>query len=325
MWWMVLASLLFPGFGQALVHRKVRALVWAVAAVMALVAVIWSVWFFGVWIVLHIAAAFDAARVLKRDARPGGLNRMFGAAVLVGGAVGFGLARMCVEGFRIPSSSMYPTIEIGDHIFVDKLTLWWRPVERGEVIVHRYPCSPGVVFVKRVVAVGGDAVEVRCDVLYVNGKAMPHTLVAKDWEYEARDEASAEWMRQRVSRWHEQVGDHSYDVFEGTSAPGERDFPRLDVPIVPGCADPSMFRGPTKTHEIRGTFRTTKSAAHRCEPQMQYIVPEGAVFVLGDNRYNANDSRYWGPVREDDVLGRVVGVWSNTGPSGFLARFGDLQ
>lgn len=321
---MVLASLLFPGFGQALVHRRVRAIAWAVAAVVALIAVVWSVWFLVAMLIVHVGGAIDAARVLKRDARPGGLDRMFGAAVLVAGAVGFGLGRMCVEGFRVPSSSMYPTIEIGDHIFVDKLTVRWNPVRRGELILHRYPCDPSVLFVKRVVAVGGDSVEIRCDVVYVNGKAVPHTLVAKEWGYEDRDESSGEWRRQRASRWHEELDGHAYDVYEGLRAPGERDFPRLDVLFGPGCADQSMYRGPTRSHEVRGTFVTTRSNASACERQLEFTVPPGAVFVLGDNRYNANDSRYWGPVREDDVVGRVVGVWSNNLQTTF-ARFGDLE
>lgn len=321
---MVLASLLFPGFGQALVHRRVRAMAWAVAGVVALLAIVWSVWFLLATMLVHMAAAIDAARVLKRDARPGGLDRMFGAAIIVAGAVGFGVGRMCVEGFRIPTSSMYPTIEIGDHIFVDKLTVRWKPVRRGELILHRYPCDPSVLYVKRAVAIGGDTVEVRCDVLYVNGKAVPHTVVAKEWEYQDRDESSGEWMRRMVSRWHEEIGGHAFDVFEGTQETGERDFPRLDAPFGPGCVDQSMYRGPSKSHEVRGTFATTKSNASRCEPQLKFQVPAGAVFVLGDNRYNANDSRYWGPVREDDVLGRVVGVWSNNLQTSF-ARFGDLQ
>jgi signal peptidase I len=325
MWWMVLASLLFPGFGQALVHRRLRAAGWAVGAVAAYVLTIWTVWFFVVMLCAHVAAAVDAERVLRRDARPGGLDRMFGAAIVVAGAVGFGLARLyCVRGFRIPTSSMQPTIEIGDYIFVDELTMHYKPVERGEVIILRYPCNPSVTFIKRAVAIGGDTVEVRCDVLYVNGKAVPHAMFEKETEYEDRDESSGVRVSKRTSRWHEQIGDHTFDVFEGPEATGVRDFPRLDAPFGPGCASQTMFRKPTTSHEIRGTLVTTKQGAERCEPQLHYVVPDGAVFVLGDNRYNSNDSRNWGAVREDDVIGRVIGLWAHQSRRDVPGRFGDV-
>jgi signal peptidase I len=323
MWWMVIASFFFPGFGQGLVHRRLRALVWAIAALAAVVGIVWSMWLAPIALLAHLGAAIDAGVVLRRDARPGGLDRMFGAAVIVIGAVGFGLARLAVEGFHVPTSSMYPTIEIGDHIFVDKLTKLWRPVERGELIVSRYPCDPRLNYIKRVVALGGDTVEIRCDVLYVNGKAVPHTLVAKDWEYEDRDDENQP-IRKQVSRWHEELDGHSYDVFEGIGEPGGRDFPALDRPFPPGCADESMFREPRKTHEVKGELVRTKTGVGACEPQFHYVVPKGAVFGLSDNRYNGVDSRVYGAVSQDDIIGRVIGVLLNN-QLGTFGRFGALH
>lgn len=325
MWWMVIASLLFPGFGQALVHRRVRALTWAVGALAAVFGIVWTIWLFPVWLLVHLGAAIDAGVVLRRDARPGGLDRMFGAIVVVIGAVGFGFARLAVQGFHVPTSSMYPTIEIGDRIYVDKLTTMWRPIERGELIAHRYPCDPRITYIKRVVAIGGDTVEIRCDVLYINGNAVPHALVAKDWEYEDRDEEIHAWIRKSVSRWHEQIDGRGFDVFEGLGEPGGRDFPMLDRPFPPGCADASMFREPKQTHEMKGELVRTATGAGACEPQLHYVVPKGAVFGLGDNRYNAADSRVWGAISEDDIIGRVIGVWLNDGQGGTLGRFGALR
>jgi signal peptidase I len=321
--WLVLASLLFPGIGPALVHRRRRALAWAVAALLALFGIVWTIWLFPVVLLVHVGAAVDASVVLRRDARLGGLDRMFGAIVLVIGAIGAGVGRMMLHGFHIPTSSMYPTIEIGDHICVDRLTKLWRPIERGELIAFHYPCDPRITYIKRVVAVGGDTVEIRCDVLYVNGKAVPHTLVAKDWEYEDRDDD--QWIRKHVSRWHEQLGRRGYDVFEGIGETGGRDFPLIDRPFPPGCADSTMFREPKQTHEVKGELVHTKQNAERCEPQLRYVVPKGAVFGLGDNRDNAADSRVWGAISEDDIVGRVIGVWLNDGQTGTLGRFGALH
>jgi signal peptidase I len=296
-----------------------------VVSLATVLGIVWTIWLVPVMVLVRLAAVIDAGVVLRRDARPGGLDRMFGAVMFVIGAIGLGFVRMALQTFVIPTSSMYPTIEIGDHIYVDKLTKLWRPIERGELIAHRYPCDPRITYIKRVVAVGGDTVEIRCDVLYVNGKAVPHTLVAKDWEYEDRDDESHAWIRKHVSRWHEQIDGRGYDVFESAGEPGGRDFPMVDRPFPPGCADSTMFREPRQTHEVKGELVHTKQNAERCEPQLHYVVPKGAAFGLGDNRYNAADSRVWGAVSEDDIIGRVIGVWMNDGQTGTLGRFGRLQ
>ena len=104
-----------------------------------------------------------------------------GAAILIALA----LRAFVIEAFKIPSSSMYPTLEIGDHIFVNKfiygVRIPWtndevlrapRPAaRRGDRV--QYPCDTDRDYIKRVVALAGDTVEVRCNVVYVNGKAIP--------------------------------------------------------------------------------------------------------------------------------------------------------
>ena len=111
-----------------------------------------------------------------------------GAAILIALA----LRAFVIEAFKIPSSSMYPTLEIGDHIFVNKfiygVRIPWtstkffelRGPERGEVIVFMYPCEPDRDYIKRVVALAGDTVEVRCNVVYVNGVAVPSKMIEGD-------------------------------------------------------------------------------------------------------------------------------------------------
>ena len=105
------------------------------------------------------------------------------------------LRAFVVEAFKIPSGSMIPTLEIGDHIFVNKFLygiripytdtklFQWRSPRRSEVIVFVYPCDNDKDFIKRIVAVAGDTVEVRCNILYINGKPVPIKLQNAAAEY----------------------------------------------------------------------------------------------------------------------------------------------
>jgi signal peptidase I len=283
---------------------------------------VWTIWLYPVAMLVRVAGAIEAAVVLRRG-QPGAVDRA-AVIVLAIGAAGLVYSQLALQSFRIPSSSMYPTIEIGDRVLVDKLTPAWRPIERGELVVHRYPCDPRVTYVKRVVAVGGDTVEVRCDVLYVNGTAVPHTVVAAHTQYDDRDDETGGWRPRSVSRWHDMLDGRGFDVFEGSSTSADRDFPRLDAAFPPGCASEAMFRDAPQAHEVHGTIVDGPPGAGACAPQRHYVVPKGALFGLGDNRYNANDSRYWGAFPASDVIGRVIGVWYSDGKGG-LARIGAVK
>lgn len=94
-----------------------------------------------------------------------------------------------VEAFKIPSSSMVPTLLIGDQIFVNKtaygtrvpFTNWWpippHGVQRGDVAVFLYPVNPDLHFIKRVVGLPGDTIHVQGDTLSINGVVQPHTPI----------------------------------------------------------------------------------------------------------------------------------------------------
>lgn len=101
-----------------------------------------------------------------------------GAAVAVFGA-GFAPAmaqrRFLTEAFQVPSGNMMPTLLIGDHFFSAK----GSRAERGDVIVFRYPPDPSVDFVKRVIGHGGDTIEIRDDVVFINGKQLPQTKLVE--------------------------------------------------------------------------------------------------------------------------------------------------
>jgi signal peptidase I len=257
-----------------------------------------------------------------------------GAAVLIALA----LRAFVIEAFKIPSSSMYPTLEIGDHIFVNKflygVRIPWtntkllelREPRHGEVIVFMQPCMPERDYIKRVIAVGGETVEVRCNVVYVNGKAVPSELAAGECKYLDREEGRVEWEEKGCSRYRETADGLPYDTYHDRERPGrdeelgkrgdllsgdDKDFPQLGAPLKSCLTVPPAEGGPAE-NQHPGKLVTTKELRYEpkhCEPQHHYVVPEGHVFVMGDNRNNSNDSRYWGSVPVENIKGKSLFIW----------------
>lgn len=201
-------------------------------------------------------------------------------AMLLVGAVGLGTlvaARLVVvEVFRVPTESMAPTIAQGEVIVVDKLTLALRAPERGEVVCFR---MGGRTYVKRVIALGGDRVAVRDGVVSVNGEAVARRLLATGAAH--------------AHVYEERHGGRVYRVRgEAPEMTGALDV--LDnYPVAGNCGlDRYGY----------GTQPPTFAADRTC------VVPPGTVFVMGDNRVNSADSRYWGALPVAWVFGRVVGV-----------------
>lgn len=325
----VLVTLFFPGLGQGLAARRVRMLGWAGAALGTMLATFLSVWLLPLVVLVRIACAVDAYRCLARHVPP--FKLVDAAIAIVIGAVGIGYTERAVEAFKIPSSSMYPTLIIGDQVYVDKLSLLWRAPARGEIVVFEHPCSKRM-FIKRVIARGGDTIEVRCSVVYVNGRPLPTQLVAAETSYLDHDDATDGWMRHTTSRYRETLDGRSYDTFHMPiraqgSAPDERgDFPQRDRVFVPACSHGDFYeRAPGASQPIGRIVQTKDASASPCEPQLHFEVPTGALFVMGDNRNNANDSRYWGLVRESAVIGRAIGIWMSDGPEGSWSRFGAVE
>lgn len=141
----------------------------------------------------------------------------FGKALLIALAI----RAVLIEPYRIPSGSMIPTLQVGDQIFVNKyvygVRIPWvnkvpfqiiRPPARGDVIVFNNPVNTSVDFVKRVVGIPGDVIEVRHEVVYVNGKPQPRELL--DPNYLAYDDQGGPWTAQTELLYRENLTGHSH-------------------------------------------------------------------------------------------------------------------
>jgi signal peptidase I len=206
--------------------------------------------------------------------------REYAESIGVALAVALLLRAFVVEAFQIPSGSMIPTLEIGDHIFVSKFAygvgipftnkkiVEFSEPKRGDIIVFRYPPDPSTDFIKRVVGLPGDAVELRHNQVFINGQPMARERVAGECRY---NEGRSPEEARDCELWVENLGSKVHKVFQDPNQPPQDWGPHL--------------------------------------------VPPRSVFVMGDNRDNSRDSRVWGFVPYDNVKGRALIVWWSRDPA----------
>jgi signal peptidase I len=258
------------------------------------------------------------------------------------------LRAFVVEAFKIPSGSMIPTMEIGDHIFVNKFLygvripfvgikfFQYRKPERGEVIVFEKPRDPARRdFIKRIVALAGDKVEVRCGLLHVNGEPVERRLLLSRYSYWDTEQDES-WSQKTSSRYREALGDTGFETLYLPSRPGHEarladggeeawaaasnlpanDFPYLhgarftEWESIPRCAADGARTGDVGCYEMSPSELDQKQDPRGpCIQQRQYIVPDGHVFVMGDNRDFSSDSRVWGPVPLENIKGKALFIW----------------
>jgi len=173
-------------------------------------------------------------------------TREYVESLIIAAIIAFFVRSFFIQAFRIPSSSMEPTLLIGDHLlvnrlsyvmkipFTDKVIFTLGDPKKGDVIVFRYPKDTDKDFIKRVIATEGDTVAIKDKVIYINGK-------------------------KTEDKW----GHY------------------LDNMILPEHVNPRDNFGPIK-------------------------VPQNSYFVMGDNRDRSLDSRYWGVVTRDHLVGRAL-------------------
>ncbi len=176
---------------------------------------------------------------MANGTQPGGkgLFREYIEAILVALIAALIIRTFVAQAFRIPSGSMIPTLLVGDQLLVDKVTYRFHQPRRGDVIVFKYPGDESRDFIKRIIGLPGDMVEVRAKAVYINGKPL-----------------------------NERYAFH--DVLDNMHVILRDDF------------------GPV-------------------------TVPPDKYFVMGDNRENSQDSRFWGFLERDKVIGRAfILYWS---------------
>ncbi|MEA3466960.1 MAG: signal peptidase I [Thermodesulfobacteriota bacterium] len=177
--------------------------------------------------------------------------REYTEAIIIAIILALFIRSFIVQAFKIPSGSMLPTLQIGDHLLVNKfiygvkipmtgtVMVPWKSPKRDDIVVFRFPKDRSIDYIKRVVGVAGDTIELKNKQLYINGEAI--------------NSAHAHFS--------------SNDLIRASKGPRDT-------------------MGPVK-------------------------VPEGTIFVMGDNRDNSYDSRFWGFVDLKDVLGKAfILYWS---------------
>jgi signal peptidase I len=196
----------------------------------------------------HEALSVSGAAAKKRSKSKSTI-REYAEAIAIALVLALFIRTFVVQAFKIPSGSMIPTLEIGDHILVNKFIYGFRipytkvrllpftQPKRGDVIVFVYPQDHRKDFIKRVIGVAGDTVEIRDKQIYLNGKPFQDP----------------------------------WGVYS-------------DPRVIPGRMDPRDNFGPVQ-------------------------VPQHALFVMGDNRDNSRDSRYWGFVDLGMVKGKAFLIY----------------
>ncbi|WP_372869682.1 signal peptidase I [Shewanella sp.] len=194
------------------------------------------------------------------------------------------------EPFQIPSGSMMPTLLVGDFILVEKFSygikepMWRNKIietgkpERGDVVVFKYPQDPKIDYIKRVVGLPGDRVFYQNKELYIQRACAPEQVCESVQAKVGRiAEGDSEFMQDgvRLKQFKETLGKVEHEILINPARP-----------------------------DMRGMFYRKGSVASG-----EFVVPEGQYFVMGDNRDNSTDSRFWGFVPEENLVGKAVAIW----------------
>lgn len=237
---------------------------------------------------------------------PKGYFREIAEAFIVAAVIAIFVRSFVAEPFKIPTGSMIPTLEIDDFIFVTKFDYGLRlpltqtriidggtPV-RGDVVVFDFPGSgedKGKNFIKRVVGVPGDKISIRENVVHVNGDRVPRTLIAREIRCSDGDGGLTSCF---CDSYEEQMG--------STRFIAQYHSKKQKNPMCHNAAEWPLRR---PTHEFRQIFELAPEQSEAFE----ILVPESQYLVMGDNRDNSHDGRYWGFVPYDALKGKAWIIW----------------
>ncbi len=246
------------------------------------------------------AAKGDESREQKGP--PRGLLREYFESAIVTFIMAFFFMTFVAQAAGVPSASMQNTIYVGDRFLINKFIfgpgthapfLPQRDIRRGDIIVFKYPApdnpDPTIVqyktyFIKRVIGLPGETIEVRGPEVLIDGKPLPeYRVTILDTERE-----NAEFLRLVPPPTR---NGEPYSVYYSQATMSEAGRPAGD--------DASQTR------------RVLRESVKNGASGKPYTVPAGEYFVMGDNRDNSRDSRFWGTVHRDLVVGRAEFViWS---------------
>ena len=224
---------------------------------------------------------------------------LFGVIALV-----FVLRSFIVEPFRIPSGSMLPNLYVGDFILVNKYTYGLRlPIgnqtivpmnspKKGDVVVFQFPPDKSQSYIKRVVGVPGDVVRYENKVLTVNGQTyqqMPKSGIIPDAEYPTYPNSNKPVLGVIMTKAAEE-GAVTHDI--------------LTIEKQPTINPNGLSEYPFSKNTSACTYFPNNTG-------MECKVPAGQYLMMGDNRDNSTDGRYWGFVPEQNIIGKAYFVWMN--------------
>ncbi len=210
----------------------------------------------------------------------------------------FLLRSFLFEPFKIPSGSMIPTLLVGDLILVNKFHYGVRlpvinkkiidnnPVQRGDVMVFRYPVDPRVDYIKRVVGLPGDEVAFINQKLSINGQPA---------ELKPLGDFYNEERLRYAPMFSEKLGPVEHRILVDPNRPSIFGPQPANFPMHENCR-----------YTVEGVT---------CK------VPPGHYFMMGDNRDDSQDSRYWGFVPDQNIVGKAFFVWMNLGNLGRIGPF----
>jgi signal peptidase I len=270
-----------------------------------------AIWALDRWVLAPLRSRAAVGRGIKSDAvaEPGIVDYARSMVPVV--VVVLLLRSFLFEPFRIPSDSMMPTLRDGDFILVNKFSYGLRlPVlnarildlglpERGDVVVFRYPLDPAVNYIKRVVGLPGDRVKVVNDRIHVNGEPLPEIELGR----------YSDGCYENMRHTEVQIGQHRHEALSCLTPQALASF----IPL-PGC-DRQIGRS-YPCNEDPALLATSGVTDHGDREEV--TVPAGNYLMIGDNRDNSSDGRYWGPggatwgfVPEENLVGSAKRVWFN--------------